>query len=305
MSPKIRLQCSDSELGKYVSTWLDEIRLDLPITLDLRLTIVDSAFIPEDNRVPFRQPRVEIRSGPPLRSVGVLWLMGAAHAVIEAKSTEARVSLTTEAAARREELVSTFLHTVLVLLVRRAGWHHLHAATAQDSRGRGWLVAGDARAGKSTMAALLASRGWPVGTDDTAFLARRGEHVVVHAARGRIALRHGGYMLLSQNVGARHERRGKMLCFPEELGAAWLPSVKPDVLLFTRVGDRRSNATAITSREALAELVRWSAWVALEADLAQDHLNLLRDLATQAQGYRVTLGRDLFDDPMRLEELIP
>jgi hypothetical protein len=71
------------------------------------------------------------------------------------------------------------------------------------------------------------------------------------------------------------------------------------------VGDHVSQATPVSAREALTELVRWSAWVALEPDLAQDHLDLLRLLASQAKGYRVTLGSDLFDDPRRLTELIP
>jgi len=40
--------------------------------------------------------------------------------------------------------------------------------------------------------------------------------------------------------------------------------------------------------------VRWSAWVTLEADLAQAHLDLLGALAGQARSFRLTLGPDLF-----------
>jgi hypothetical protein len=55
---------------------------------------------------------------------------------------------------------------------------------------------------------------------------------------------------------------------------------------------------------ALAELVRWSAWVMLEPDLAQDHLDVLTRLTGQARCFRVTLGRDLFTRPNRLVELV-
>jgi hypothetical protein len=55
----------------------------------------------------------------------------------------------------------------------------------------------------------------------------------------------------------------------------------------------------------LAELVRWSAWVALEPFMAQSHLDLLNALARQARSFRVSLGRDLFRDPSLLDTIIP
>jgi hypothetical protein len=235
----------------------------------------------------------------------ISWVVAPAVATLPDHAPEAYVTLSQEAASQMEVCIPTFLMMVLIFLLRRAGWHHVHGATAVDPKGRGWLVAGNARAGKSTTAALLASRGWSVGTDDTAFLADEGERVSVKAYHGPIALREGGYELLGRKVGKLAERRQKMACWPEELGGTWLPSVEPDILLFTTVGDRYSKAEPMGAREALAELVRWSAWVVLEPELAQEHLDMLTRLAKQAQGYRVTLGRDLFDDPTRLTELIP
>ncbi len=259
----------------------------------------------DDARPVFKQPAVEIRSGPPQGGVSINWVVAPAVAVLPADSSEANVTLSLAAASKMNRCIQTFLMTVLVFLVRRAGWHHVHGATAVDPKARGWLIAGNARDGKSTTAALLASRGWPVGTDDTAFLADDGERVSVKAYHGPIALRRGGYTLLGRQVGKFLKRRQKMACWPEELGGTWLPSVEPDILLFTTVGDRISEAEPIGSREALTELVRWSAWVVLEPELAQEHLDLLAKLAKQAKSYRVTLGRDLFDDPNRLTELIP
>jgi hypothetical protein len=54
----------------------------------------------------------------------------------------------------------------------------------------------------------------------------------------------------------------------------------------------------------VAELVRWSAWVMLELDLAQGHLDVLTRLTRQVRCYRVTLGSDLFTRPNRLIELV-
>lgn len=304
MPSTIQLKCDSAFLRETVGSWLDRTYLAPERALSLTLGIGDPTKL-SDTRPPFRQPAVEIRAGPPSGDVTINWSVAPAVAVLPAGLSEAQVTLSPSAASQLELCIQTFLMTVLIFLVRRAGWHHVHGATAVDPKGRGWLIAGDARAGKSTTAALLASRGWPVGTDDTAFLAEDGDSVAVKAYHGPIALRRGGYTLLGREMGKLQERRQKMVCWPEELGAAWLPSVEPDILLFTTVGDRISKAEPIGAREALADLVRWSAWVVLEPELARQHLDLLTRLAKQARGYRVTLGRDLFEDPNRLTELIP
>jgi hypothetical protein len=192
---------------------------------------------------------------------------------------------------------------VLLFLLRRAGWHHLHAATAVDQTGTGWLVAGNARAGKSTTAALLARAGWRVGGDDAAFLARRGDHVVAHAPRAPIALRSDALRLLAGRLPELPG--GRPDYWPEELGGSWTSCVDPGVILFTntRRGSRLTYATPLTAREATAELVRWSAWVMVEPELAQEHLDLIAQLARQARCFRVALGRDVVHEPALLERV--
>jgi hypothetical protein len=190
-------------------------------------------------------------------------------------------------------------------LLRRAGWHHVHGATAVDPKGRGWLLAGNSQAGKSTTTAYLASRGWPVGTDDVAFLAPADRRVTVHAFRGRIGLRSGGLDLLAPAGGVFLPARRKMGFWPEELGSRWAPQVEPEVLLFPTVGTGRTTVEPLGPGETLAALVRWSAWVLLEPQLAQEHLDLLAALGRQARAYRIELGRDLFEQPDLIDRLIP
>lgn len=304
MRTPISVTCDDASVREKLEAWVRRCGIVPPNKLSFRV-MIGSPDTHKGSRRVFRQPAVEIRSGPPDCGVHISWVTAPAIASIPGGSSEASVVLSPTATSMMGTCVETFLITVLIFLLRRAGWHHVHGATARDPQGRGWLIAGDARAGKSTTAALLASRGWPVGTDDTAFLVDDDERVSVKACHGPIALRKGGYTLLGRNVGELLQRRQKMAVWPEDLGATWLPSVEPDMLLFTTVGDRVSKAEPIGAREALTELVRWSAWVVLEPELAQEHLDLLTKLAKQAQGYRVTLGRDLFDHPNRLAELIP
>jgi hypothetical protein len=295
----IQVDCPDPDARNRIQRWLERSRLQpsIPVTLRIRRGIPPST---PDSRPIFAQPAVHIQAGPPSHDVRITWRIEPAVAVLPAGATYADVTLSDAALKRFDDCVDTFLITVLILLLRRVGWHHVHAAAVIDPEGRGWLLAGNARAGKSTTAALLASHGWAVGTDDTSFLVADGDCVQVVAPRYPLALREGGHALLGRPRGIPLHRRKKTGCWPEDLGGRWTPRVTPQILLFTTVGDRETTTAPLRGSEALAHLVRWSAWVILEANLAQSHLELLKRLSAQTTSYQVMLGSDVFTnlDPM-------
>jgi hypothetical protein len=304
MASKIHLVCGEPQVRAVLRAWLDRARLDPPIPLWIDVRVDQPALLTNDSRPVFRQPGVMVRADPSGGGVHLSWETAPAVAEVHATQPRACVTLSPSAAARLDECTETFLITVLIFLLRRVGWHHVHAATAVDHAGRGWLLAGDGHAGKSTTAALLATQGWRVGTDDTAFLAALNGRITAVAYRAPIALRPPAYRLLGRFGGTPLARRRKLAYWPEELGGRFADRVVPDVILFTSVGIGPTTATPLGARASLAQLVRCSAWVMLEPDLAQQHLELLAGLARQAKSYRVTLGRDLFARPTRLTELI-
>ena len=307
MPSAIGLACQDAGVQAALRSWLDQGALEPPQPLLLEVSIGNLPAPPariDDKRPAFHQPGVAIRAGPPQGGVHMSWEVAPAVAELAPGATTARVTLSPAAVARLDTCARTFLTLVLIFLLRRVGWHHIHAATALDPAGHGWLIAGNTQAGKSTTAALLASRGWQVGTDDVAFLAPAGERVAAVAFHAPIALRPEAYHLLGAAGGVFSAERRKVGYWPEELGGRWVPCIDPDIVLFTSVGDGRTSAAPLRARETLAELVRWSAWVMLEPDLAQEHLDLLTRLARQARSYRVVVGRDLFAHPTRLAELV-
>ena len=306
MKMGILVTSNDTAVERWLVGWIAPMCLAPPAPLTIAVLVVGAPLSDDgDERTPFLQPQVEIRSGPPQGDVRIRWQAGPARAVIAPGSSTAEVELGAEAVADREWLAQSFLATVLIFLLRRAGWHHVHAAIARDPRGRDWLFAGNAQSGKSTTAALLATHGWAVGSDDITFLARNGASVEAVAQRAPIALRPDGYALLGLSGGASARGGRKMAFFPEELGGTWAPRVAPEILVLPRVEGDRTRAEPVRPREALVELVRWSAWVALEPSLAQEHLDLLNALARQATCYRVALGPDLFAGRDVLIELIP
>ncbi|MFQ5705455.1 MAG: hypothetical protein ACE5HT_15735 [Gemmatimonadales bacterium] len=299
----LHIECDDPAVGSAVERWLKNSALVISPPLTIRLKIGDPSPIPSTAGQIFRQGSVEIVTQSDSGETSLGWTLAPATARLEDGVPVAEVVLSPEAAKLLDMALRSFFLAVVIFLVRRAGYHHVHAATAQDPEGNGWLFAGNAQAGKSTTAALLASWGWAVGTDDIAFLAAGHAAVDVVSFREPIALRPGGYDLLQRHVGVPIPERDKVGCTPEELGGSWAPRVTPNLVLFPTVGDGCTSVSRIPAREALVELVKWSAWVVLEPSLAQEHLELLTRLAKQARSFRITLGRDLFSDPSILNEL--
>jgi len=197
----------------------------------------------------------------------------------------------------------------LVFVLRRLGWYHAHGAALLDPSGRGWMLVGNGKTGKSTTTALLASRGWAVSTDDITFFERQGSRVAARGFRSSVALRSGGKELLAiaghlPGGGSERGRRGKTAYTAEELGGRWTDIVVPDVLLFPSLGPNTA-VEPMRPREVLRELVTWSRWVLYEALRSQEHLDVLGLLAAQVKAYRATIGPDLIRNPSLLQDLIP
>ncbi len=299
----IAVHAANAVVRAALERWLSGLRLAAPPGLALDVAVVDEIPSLEGERV-FEQPEVGFVRGTSGSGLWIVWEEAPAQAEIPPGSRTATIQLTPAAVAMLDQSLRNFFMAVLIILLRRAGWYHLHAATAIDPGSRGWLFAGNANCGKSTTAALLAANGWQVGTDDAAFLEARDRRVIVHTCRAPIALRPGGRSLLARAGGSELPDRGKVGYFPEDLGGVWTPLVSPEIVIFTSVGEDQTTGARIPAAAALAELVRWSAWVMLEPDLAQDHLNALTRLTAQARCYHVILGRDLFACPNRLIELV-
>ncbi len=307
MPTEVTLRVQHPRLASVVRDWLAGARLDLPRAVTLSVDVAPLPIAPADNREIFREGRVNIRSGPPIHTVTLDWEPRLGRAILAPGSTHAHVIITEAALERENELLRSFLLDVVILLLRRVGMHHVHAAALIDPKGRGWMFAGTTGSGKSTTTALLAKSGWTVGTDDIAFVMAStppGSGVVA-CWRERLALREDSVIAAGAAVGTPLDARRKLGWFPEELGATWAPRVTPEFLLFpSHDHPETSTVVPIKPRDAITRLMRWSPWVALEADLADEHLALLALLAKQTRAFDIALGRDLFANPGRLLELV-
>jgi len=307
LTTPLRVESNDAGLAELVKAWLVESRMPLPPEVQLSLIVTDQVPKPDDPRPSFFQAGVEVRAGEPLDWVHLQWQLAPAMARIDAGGPTATIFLSRDAFADAELFVRTFLMIVVIFLGRRAGRFHLHAGTAVDPSGRGWLLTGNTGSGKSTTVALLASRGWQIGTDDVAFLTDSNRRAAVLGIRVPIALRPGGRALLAHHSGKGMPltRRGKTGFFAEELGGRWLASVEPELLLFAELGNGRTRLTPMEPTEVMRVLMQSSPWVLFETTAAQEHLDLLARLARQARCFRAQLAADLFEAPGALQDFLP
>lgn len=301
--PGYVLDCGDPALQAALQAWLDESRLAWPGTIHLDVEVVDSLPVRDDPREEFPQPGLLIQAGPPDGNVRIRWTGPEAEAIVHATFPRAIIRFTREAAADLEPAERGFLLVVLLFVLRRVGWYHIHCAALCDPHGRGWLFVGQSRSGKSTTSALLAAHGWSVGTDDIGFLINDGTSVSVRGFWSTIALREGGQSLLGASGGIDLSRRGKTGFRAEDLGGRWVEQVTPEFILFPTIGEVTSIAP-IAPRAVITSLIESSIWVLFESVHAQEHLDLLSRLAVQSTSFRATLGPDLFVNPSLLLDLV-
>lgn len=277
----------------------------LPADFRLRLAVVDLVGVWADPRESYPQADVDIRAGEPLGWVHITWRAAPARARIEGDRPEATIEVSREALLQIDYLLRSFLLATLIFLWKRAGRYHVHAGTVVAPNGCGWMLIGNTRSGKSTTTALLAARGWQVSTDDIAFLSQRDDRAAVVGFRSQIALRPGGLALLGRAGGIELPHRGKTGFWPEDLGATWVQTIEPEIIVFTSVGGERTSLEPIAPSEVMRQLLYGSLWVMFEEMAAQEHLDLLAQLGRQSKCYRATLAPDLFAAPGALEDFLP
>ncbi|MEP6833629.1 MAG: hypothetical protein ABJB74_09550, partial [Gemmatimonas sp.] len=298
------LICDTAEAEPPLRAWLEGMQLQWPGRFRINVKVGNTNPFGPDDREIFRQPSCTIQAGPGVDNVRLTWELAPAIAIVHPTEPEAELWLSPAALRQIADAERSFLLIVLVFILRRLGWYHVHAAALIDPMGRGWLIAGNSHCGKSTTTALLATRGWKVGTDDIGFLGWSGDRVSLMGVRGRIALRPGGAALLGAKGGLVMDRRNKEGFLPEELGSSWAPVVAPEILAFPNIGAQTA-MTASSPRETLSSIVKLSHWVLYESVHAQEYLDVLGAVARQSRCFALTLGPDLFDEPDLLKDLVP
>lgn len=212
--------------------------------------------------------------------------------------------------------VVTF-NLALQVCLRAAGLYYVHAAVVRSSRGT-IAVAGDSRAGKTTLALALVEGGCRFVSDDAVFLRKDARtpgprEVEIHAFRRPIHLSSAtAAMFPALAASAEGPMPGRMRqvwdldpteAFPGRVIDRTGP---PDMLVIAQGGrdEALSTLTPIDRATALEGLLRQSAFVALGGPATQQHLDLLAKSVPHGANYAFTRGQDAEGRPGATAALI-
>jgi hypothetical protein len=180
------------------------------------------------------------------------------------------------------------------LLLGRMHRSLVHAAGIVAPDGGAWLLAGDARAGKSTTSVNLISAGWRFVSDDNVVLFRGADGAVwVEGWPRRFHLDEGW------EAGTPLHRRGEVDPH-ERWPGQWLRTAPLAGMLFPRVAAELPTELApFPAPDALAALMRQSPWLLADRACAAEVLAFLRS-ACERPAFSLRLGLDSYRDTDRL-----
>lgn len=197
------------------------------------------------------------------------------------------------AAARAD--VHSMLTISAALLLGRLKRALLHAAAVETPAGEGWLLAGDARSGKSTACLNLIQSGWDYLSDDQVVLYRN----VTFDSFGI----EGWPRPFHVDEGWREGKPGgqRVTIDPSAVGpGAWRRSATLAGLLLTDVRPARpTEIEPLAPADALVGLIRQSPWLLADRAVAPEMLEMLRHVASRP-AFRLYLGLDTYSDGERL-----
>jgi hypothetical protein len=179
-----------------------------------------------------------------------------------------------------------------------------------SGHGDALLIVGRSGSGKSTLALGLLRQGWGLLSDDAVLLWRQPagvealacrKHVYVHA---EAAARYADLPLgeeMPDGAGGRKRRVGVETAFPTQQVAR----CQPRVLLFSHIAPRPQSALCpLNGPTVLKQLLAHSGPQVFDRSTMQPYLEVLRRLLQQTTTYELQAGRDLYEHPLTLVDLL-
>jgi hypothetical protein len=199
-----------------------------------------------------------------------------------------------ESTAARSDIYS-MLTVSAALLLGRLNRALLHAAAVETPSGEGWILAGDARSGKSTTCLNLIQSGWDYLSDDQVVLYR-------NATTDSFCIEGWARPFHVDEGWQEGTPGGRRVTFdPAALrSGAWRKTTVLSGVILTEVRpDRATELEPLAPTDALVGLIRQSPWLLADRAVAPSMLEMLRRVASGA-AFRLFLGRDTYRDGGRL-----
>jgi len=219
--------------------------------------------------------------------------------------------LTLHSSFREKSLLSkcNFFLIGLIHLLSRFRLYDLHAAGFIRD-GAGCLLLGESGSGKSSMTLSMVRHGWHYTSDDAILLKSSADGVEALSFRKKFfldpVLIHHYPEIAPYLEGPTNEKRGKRfldldLVYPDR----FYPDFLPNVLIYTSiVSQPESMLTPIDQTSSLIKLMKQSASLFFNREAVKAHLDVLKQLVIQTDSYELLAGRDLYEEPEKISELL-
>ena len=201
-----------------------------------------------------------------------------------------------------------FLLSLLMLL-------HQHKQYGLHANGIGWqnkefLVVGHSGSGKTTLTLTLAHQGWTFLGDDALLLRETPSGIIGQAFRRGFActeqtINHfPGLETTSEEIIPFNEKKWQVnleVIYPDQFRT----NCSPKILLFPEiVEDTTSQLIPIDKARAFFLLMQQSAGIMTDAHIAQQQMQVLKQLVTQARSYRLLLGANVFQESANVSSML-
>jgi len=201
-----------------------------------------------------------------------------------------------------------FLMLSLLWLLRKRGVYGLHGnALVKD--GCGIILVGSTCSGKSTTSLSLIHDGWQYLSDDVTLLRQNRNGIEAIALQRGFSVDPGLAKHYPELVGplrtSSSNGHKRMIDLTSIYLDSHVPLCIPSVLIFPSiVQQEQSKLIPLDNVAALIELSRNCGGIFVDRDMVELQMEVLKQLVYQTAGYRLVAGRDLYEEPWRISDIL-
>lgn len=201
-----------------------------------------------------------------------------------------------------------FLMLSILWLIRPHGLYALHANSAAKDE-VGVLVVGDTGSGKSTTALSLIRQGWGYLSDDVTLIRHTPDGIEAIAflkgfSFDQNLVKHFPELNKSSGISSLNGQK-RFLDIKPIYPVRFQASCFPKVLIFPKiVSSDKSKLIPIDRTKALVLLAENSGGIMVDREMVVKQMEVLKGLAYQTSSYQLLAGRDLYEEPERITEVL-
>ncbi len=196
----------------------------------------------------------------------------------------------------------------LLWLLRKHGLYGLHG-NALEKDGSGIILVGSTCSGKSTITLGLIRAGWQYLSDDVTLLRQKHQRVEALALQKGFSVdpslaRHYPELEVPLRTSSANGHK-RMIDLNSVYPGKHVPYCIPNILIFPSIIDQeQSQLIPLGNVAAVIELSRNCGGIFVDRDMVEVQMEVLRQLVYQTVSYQLLAGRDLYEEPQKISEIL-